>query len=425
MSDRNMLPAISHEELQAGQSAQHERAGEEGNSTFDIANLLESMQIATVFLDRNLAIRSFTAAAKDMFRLTTTDTGRPISHVRARFHHDSIQADAERVIRTLSPIEHQVKCSDNDSRYLMRMMPCRAMDNTITGIVITVVDITDIVTAEPRIKELARDLRNGDGRERASRLSTGDNSIHEHTGVKSTARDPASLPREPDTELTYGNVLLDSLDIADRILLLPSLELVELPEGGLSDAEPQIHFPINCLISTRPASPSGKQIELRSVSRHSATLAEMLYGDPGKVTSVVLVSGKSWRISVKALRGLVESNAHLRARVLGDLRAAMGEYAESIFLAGRATIVERTARWLVLTCCALEIEALNLKHDALAEVLGVHRPSITIALQTLEGMGLIRSTRRSIRIRDMNGLETLAKRVPANAGSKETFVSAQ
>jgi len=152
----------------------------------------------------------------------------------------------------------------------------------------------------------------------------------------------------------------------------------------------------------------------------------MLYGDPGKVTSVVMVSGKSWRISLEALRALIESDRDLRTKILADLRSAMGEYAENIFLVGRATIVERTARWLVLTCSALEIEVLHLKHEALAEVLGVHRPSITIALQTLEGLGLIRSTRRSILIRDMRGLETLAKWIRgANPESKVAVASAQ
>ena len=425
MSDSKTRPA-NDEKLRTGHSGRNGRVAELSRADCDFGSSLESTRIASVFLDRDLAIKSFTSGAKDILRLVESDIGRPITHIGAHFHFDSIRADAERVIRTISTIEYRLESRDNDSRYFMHMMPCRTIGNLVAGVVITFVDITRITAAEQHINGLAHDLGNRDTGGRISILSTSGNSTPGHPLAISTTSDSDAFPQGPDTELNYGNVLLDSLDVADRALLLPSLELVELPEGALRDAETQIYFPINCLISTRLARSSGKQIELRSVSRHSATLAEMLYGDPGKVTSVVMVSGKSWRISLEALRALIESDRDLRTKILADLRSAMGEYAENIFLVGRATIVERTARWLVLTCSALEIEVLHLKHEALAEVLGVHRPSITIALQTLEGLGLIRSTRRSILIRDMRGLETLAKWIRgANPESKVAVASAQ
>src|SRR5216684_2604974 len=53
------------------------------------ANLLESTQIATLFLDRNLALKNFTPAAKDLFHLIESDVGRPITHIRVRFDADT------------------------------------------------------------------------------------------------------------------------------------------------------------------------------------------------------------------------------------------------------------------------------------------------------------------------------------------------
>src|SRR5207253_9784491 len=73
-----------NEELQTVNAELNTRVEELSRANSDIANLLESTQIATVFLDRNLAIKSFTPAAKDLFRLVESDTGRPITHVRAR-----------------------------------------------------------------------------------------------------------------------------------------------------------------------------------------------------------------------------------------------------------------------------------------------------------------------------------------------------
>jgi two-component system CheB/CheR fusion protein len=149
-----------NEELQTVNSELNARVEELSRANSDIANLLESTQIATVFLDRNLSVKSFTPAAKDVFRLVESDTGRPITHVRARFQSDTVQEDAERVMRTLSTIERQVESNYNGARYVMRMMPYRTVDNVIGGVVITFVDVTQISAAEARITELTNDLRN-------------------------------------------------------------------------------------------------------------------------------------------------------------------------------------------------------------------------------------------------------------------------
>ena len=149
-----------NEELQTVNAELNARVEELSRANSDIANLLESTQIATVFLDRNLAVKNFTPAAKDLFRLVESDTGRPITHVRARFQSDTVQDDAERVLRTLATIEREVESNYNDARYIMRMMPYRSVDNVIGGVVITFVDVTRITAAETRIGELTADLRN-------------------------------------------------------------------------------------------------------------------------------------------------------------------------------------------------------------------------------------------------------------------------
>lgn len=148
-----------NEELQTVNAELNARVEELSRANSDIANLLESTQIATVFLDRNLNVKNFTPAAKDVFRLVESDTGRPITHVRARFQADTVQEDAERVMRTLATIERQIESTDTGTRYVMRMMPYRTVDNVIAGVVLTFVDVTKMSAAEARINELTRDLR--------------------------------------------------------------------------------------------------------------------------------------------------------------------------------------------------------------------------------------------------------------------------
>ena len=126
-----------NEELQTVNAELNARVEELSRANNDMSNLLESTQIATVFLDRTLTVKSFTPAAKDVFRLVESDVGRPIMHVRARSDIDTIQEDAERVLRTLSATERPVKSNENGTRYMMRMLPYRTVDNVINGVVMT------------------------------------------------------------------------------------------------------------------------------------------------------------------------------------------------------------------------------------------------------------------------------------------------
>jgi two-component system CheB/CheR fusion protein len=156
-TSREELQSIN-EELHTVNAELTGRVEELSRANSDMANLLESTQIATLFLDRNLCVKSFTPATKDVFRLVESDTGRPITHVRARFHPDTVQDDAERVLRTLSTIEKEVVGTDVEAHYVMRVLPYRTTDNVINGVVVTFTDVTRITAAEARIDELTRDL---------------------------------------------------------------------------------------------------------------------------------------------------------------------------------------------------------------------------------------------------------------------------
>jgi len=148
-----------NEELQTVNAELNARVEELSRANSDMANLLESTQIATVFLDRGLAVKSFTPAAKDVFRLVESDAGRPIMHVRPRFRCDTLQEDAEHVLRSLGRIEKPVQSNENDTRYIMRILPYRTADNIINGVVLTFTDVTEIAAAEARIASLAGELR--------------------------------------------------------------------------------------------------------------------------------------------------------------------------------------------------------------------------------------------------------------------------
>ena len=148
-----------NEELQTVNAELNARVEELSHANNDMRNLLDSTQIATLFLDRMLNVKSFTPAAKDVFRLVESDAGRPIMHVRARFESDTLQEDAERVLRTLGTIEKPVHSNENGTRYMMRMLPYRTADNVINGVVLTFTDVTRVSAAEAEVARLTGDLR--------------------------------------------------------------------------------------------------------------------------------------------------------------------------------------------------------------------------------------------------------------------------
>jgi PAS domain S-box-containing protein len=119
----------------------------------DMVNLLNSTEIATVFLDSEMKLRRFTTDATKLFKLIPGDVGRPLSHVVTDLDYPQLKDDAERVLRTLAFQEKQV--TTHDGRWCrVRIMPYRTQDNVIDGVVITFIDITEIKRLEAELRKL-------------------------------------------------------------------------------------------------------------------------------------------------------------------------------------------------------------------------------------------------------------------------------
>jgi transcriptional regulator with PAS, ATPase and Fis domain len=102
----------------------------------DMENLLNSTEIATVFLDNDLQVWRFTDHATHLFKLIPSDVGRPLSDVVTNLDYTELQQDARQVLRTLAVIEKQV--TTKDARWFkVRIMPYRTQNNVIAGVVIT------------------------------------------------------------------------------------------------------------------------------------------------------------------------------------------------------------------------------------------------------------------------------------------------
>ena len=146
-----------NEELQTVNSELTNKVEELDRANSDLNNLFQSTQIATIFLDRNLVIRSFTPPVTKLFNLIPGDHGRPLTDLVSRLAYPDLENDIRAVFGG-EVIERAVSLANGKSHFLARILPYHASSNVIDGVLLTFVDITGIATAEEQLKVLAAEL---------------------------------------------------------------------------------------------------------------------------------------------------------------------------------------------------------------------------------------------------------------------------
>ena len=136
-----------NEELQTVNAQLQAKVDDLARTSDDMQNLLNSTEIATIFLDQDLRIKRFTPEATKLVKLIPSDTGRPIADLASNLRYDELQADAAEVLRTLVFKEKEVQTKDGEWRQV-RILPYRTTDNVIDGLVMTFVNINRSKQAE-------------------------------------------------------------------------------------------------------------------------------------------------------------------------------------------------------------------------------------------------------------------------------------
>jgi two-component system CheB/CheR fusion protein len=140
-----------NEELQMINVELQSKVDELSATSNDMKNLLNSTDIATVFLDNLLHVRRFTSQATAIFKLIPGDTGRPLSDIAHELDYPELQNDAQEVLRTLVFSEKQIPSRDG-GWYIVKIMPYRTLENVIDGVVITFIDISEAKRLEAELR---------------------------------------------------------------------------------------------------------------------------------------------------------------------------------------------------------------------------------------------------------------------------------
>jgi two-component system CheB/CheR fusion protein len=146
-SSREEIQSVN-EELGTVNTQLSDRLRDLAAANNDLTNLINATAIATVFLTRELRIKSFTPAAARLFRFIPADGGRPIGDLSPRFEGVDLAALAGEVLQNLSPVEREVHSAVDGTWHMLRVLPYRTTDDRIEGVVLTFTEITRLKLSE-------------------------------------------------------------------------------------------------------------------------------------------------------------------------------------------------------------------------------------------------------------------------------------
>ncbi|MFL5737829.1 MAG: Crp/Fnr family transcriptional regulator [Actinomycetota bacterium] len=209
-----------------------------------------------------------------------------------------------------------------------------------------------------------------------------------------------------------GNLLLDAIPIDDREAVL--IDVVERPidVGGTwlaaGDQIETVLFPtsgtMSLIAETGDASVEAATVGREGVVDVFAALASRIA--PQRV--IGQVPGSFLAIPVDQFQKIYDHAPVVRRLIQGYIEALFVQISVNAACLAVHHLNERCARWLLQTHDRVDSDTFELKQEFLAMMLGVHRPSVSIAAKTLQASGLVTYKRGKITVLDREALEDAA-----------------
>jgi two-component system CheB/CheR fusion protein len=143
----------TNEELATVNSELQNKVDDFSRTNDDMSNLMAATEIASIFLDTDLCIKSYTPAAAKIISLIQTDIGRPLNDLKTSFPDVDLVGQSRKVLKDLNTVELEILSKDL-TWYAMKVMPYRTTENVIAGVAITFVDVHKVKQAD-KIRRLA------------------------------------------------------------------------------------------------------------------------------------------------------------------------------------------------------------------------------------------------------------------------------
>jgi CRP-like cAMP-binding protein len=206
-----------------------------------------------------------------------------------------------------------------------------------------------------------------------------------------------------------GNRLLLALPSSDLRRLAPDLKRVRCErEQILVDAESpldHIFFPDSGVVSAVAVYADGSIIEMATIGREGCTAVQAIVGaERSSVRLLVQIPGGAAKMPRAAFTQAMASMPSFRVVMYAYLQAFLQQILVSVACNGTHSVKQRLARWLLMMRDRSDGNTLEITQTLLAEMLGVHRPTVTNAARELERSGLIARGRRHVAILDRHRL---------------------
>jgi CRP-like cAMP-binding protein len=205
------------------------------------------------------------------------------------------------------------------------------------------------------------------------------------------------------------NRLLLALPSSHLRQLAPKLEQIRCQrEQVLMDADSSldhVFFPDSGVVSAVAVYADGSIIEMATIGREGCTAVQAVLGaESSSIRLIVQLPGSAAKMSRAAFMGAMESMPSFQSLMYAYVQAFLEQVLVSVACNGAHSLKQRLARWLLTMRDRSDDDALQITQNLLAEMLGVHRPTITNAARELERAGLIARGRQQVTILNRQGL---------------------
>ncbi|HKV84537.1 MAG TPA: Crp/Fnr family transcriptional regulator [Ktedonobacterales bacterium] len=167
-----------------------------------------------------------------------------------------------------------------------------------------------------------------------------------------------------------------------------------------------VYFPVTAILSVVSVLADGASAEVGLVgSEGMAGLPAFLGATSEPFEVVVQVKGAAYRLPAQFIRDEAHHFDPFQDLLLRYTQAFMSQIAQGIACRGRHTVRQRLARWILMLRDAGESDRIRVTHDFLGQMMGVGRPTVSLAAESIRNDSLIGYNRGVITILDAPGLE--------------------
>jgi CRP-like cAMP-binding protein len=202
-----------------------------------------------------------------------------------------------------------------------------------------------------------------------------------------------------------SNQLLGFLSTENRNVLAPHMKRVSMVvrDSLEKSNEPitHVYFPEDGAVSVVGSSDSFGQLEIGMIGKEGMTgIMVVLGNDRSPLETFVQIAGSAMVIDADNLRTSMQANPSIRDLFLSYVQMFLLQAGGTAVANAVALLPQRLARWLLMCEDRLTSKHIPITHEFLAVMLGVQRPGVTIAMNELESLGLIKGARGHVLILD-------------------------